>query len=414
MSARPSGLSGYRILPATAGWSYLLATTLGKLPMSMIPLAVLTLTTGATGSLAIGGFAAAAAALGEAVGGPTSGTIADRVGQRTVLLAGVVVNVAVLVTFTLGAGVFPDATTVALAGLAGLTIPQVGALSRARWLAMVPDDTHAAFAFEGVSDELGYIIGPALVGVIAVAVSPQAAMLATAALIAVFVTQFALHRTHRLVPLRRDVGPSTVTAAERQSGSLRRRALLGVCLVGTVSMGVFFGGSQAGLTAFAAQMGIPDAGALLYAVMAVGSSITTLSMVMVPARIGPWLRWTVAAAGMLVGVILLLVATNIPMVLVAGLVAGAFQGPMLLTIFAITGSLTERGTGGFMMALLNGGVVVGIGIGAAVTGPIAEVTGPVGAFTVVACACTVLLALGVSAGVTARVRQRQARVSSPV
>ncbi len=407
MSTGSSGLSGYRTLPATAGWNYLLATAFGKFPMAMIPLAVLTLSTSATGSLAVGGFAAAAAAVCEAVGAPTTGTMADRWGQRNVLLAGVVVNVTVLVAFTLGAGVLPDTVTVALAGLAGLTIPQVGALSRARWLALLPRETQTAFAFEGVTDEISYIFGPALVGILAVTVSPQAAMFATAGLITVFVTQFAVHRTHRLVPRRSRSAAERAAAVPVAGGALRRRALLTLCVTGTVAMGVFFGGSQAGLTAFSGEMGLPDAGALLYAVMAVGSTVTTLAMVMVPDRIGPWLRWSIAGAGMLVGAVLLLAATSIPAVLIAGLVAGAFQGPMLLTIFGITGSLTAQGSGGFMMALLNGGVVIGIGVGAATAGPLAEQTGSAGAFWLVAVACALLFALGICAGIAARIRRRR-------
>jgi MFS family permease len=415
MSARRSGLSGYRALPRVAGWGYLAATTLGRFPMSMVPLATLTLTTSATGSLTVGGLAAAAAALGEAVGAPTSGALADRWGQRGVLLGGIIINLAVLVTFTLGAGLFPDHVMIALAALAGLTIPQVGALSRARWLAMLPDDPHAAFAFEGVIDEIAYIFGPALVGILAVAFGPQVAMLVAAALIGVFVTQFALHRTHRIVPQRGLVLRPEPVPGSSHGRSVRRTILLGVTFVGMVSMGVFFGGSQTGLTAFAAQQGIPDAGALLYAIMAVGSSVTTLAMVLVPERIGPWMRWSVAAGGMVVGAVLMLTATGIPAVLVAGLVAGAFQGPLLLTVFGIAGSLTPEGSGGFMMTFTASGVVLGIATGSAVAGPIAEAAGAVGAFTVVVSATVLLLVLGLAAGATATVRRRgQARVSSPV
>jgi hypothetical protein len=415
MSDRATGLSGYRALPAVAGWGYLAATTLGRFPMSMVPLATLTLAASATGSLAIGGIAAAAAALGEAVGGPTSGALADRFGQRGVLLVGIVVNLAVLVTFTLGAGVVSDQATVALAALAGLTIPQVGALSRARWLAMLPDDPHAAFAFEGVIDEIAYIFGPALVGILAVAFGPQVAMLLAAALIGVFVTQFALHRSHAIVPRRGLVMRTEPVPGASRGRSARRTVLLGVTFVGMVSMGVFFGGSQTGLTAFAGEHGIPDAGALLYSVMAVGSTATTLAMVLVPDRIGPWTRWTLAAAGLVLGAVLMLTAPGIPTVLVAGLVAGAFQGPMLLTIFGIAGSLTEQGSGGFMMTFTASGVVMGIGVGAAIAGPIAEVAGSGGAFGVVTVASSLLLVLGMTAGLTAVVRRRgQARVSSPV
>ncbi|MFT4212428.1 MAG: MFS transporter [Microbacterium sp.] len=412
MSASRAGLSAYRALPRIAGWGYLVATSLGRLPMSMVPLAVLTLTTSATGSLAVGGFASAAAALGEAVGAPASGGLADRWGQRPVLLAGVVVHLAVLLVFTLGVGAIPDTATVALAGVAGLTLPQVGALSRARWLALAPDDTAAAFAFEGVVDEVVYIIGPALVGLLAVAFDPRVAMLIAGVLIAVFVTQFAVHRTHRAVPRRGRIAagglPDAVTP-----GTGRRTALIALTFTGMVSMGVFFGGSQTALTAFAAEMGVPDAGALLYAVMAVGSAATTLSMVLVPERIGPWTRWILAGIGMLCGAVLMTTAGGVLGVVLAGVVAGAFQGPLLLTIFRISGSIAEHGRGGITMTLTASGVVLGLALGAAIAGPLAEIRGSEGGFAVVIAATLVLLLLGVVAAAAGRVR-RQARVSSPL
>ncbi|MBZ4488620.1 MFS transporter [Microbacterium sp. cx-55] len=405
MSISPSpvrGISAYRVLPQRVGWSYLLATALGRLPMSMVPLAILTLATSATGSIAIGGFAAAAAALGEAVGAPASGALADLRGQRGVLLTATVLHVSFLIAFTFGAGVVPDAVTIALAGAAGLTLPQVGALSRARWLAIAPADLDAAFAFEGVIDEMVYIFGPALVGLVAAFISPQAATLLAAALIALFATQFAVHRTHRQVPLR---PRRTSTPVPRRPGSGRRRALVAVTFLGMVSMGVFFGGSQTGLAAFAQSAGIPDAGALLYAVMAVGSAVTTVSMVLLPGRIGRWTRWTTAAAGMTLGATCMLLAPSVPWVIGAALLAGAFQGPLLLTIFGVAGSLAEDGRAGALMTLTASGVVVGIGIGAAVAGQLAQASGPSGAFGTVLSASLVLCALGLSGAVLSRRRR---------
>lgn len=403
-SPSPSrGLAGYRALPRHAGWSYLLATTLGRLPMSMVPLAILTLATSATGSIAVGGFAAAAAALGEAVGAPASGALADRAGQRPVVITATALHVAFLTAFAFGAGAAPDAVTIALAGASGLSLPQIGALSRARWLAIAPDDLDAAFAFEGVIDEMVYIFGPALVGLTAALVSPQAAVLLAAGLIAVFATQFAVHRTHSRVPRRRgrDVDP-----AVRPARSARRRALVGVTFLGMVSMGMFFGGSQTGLAAFARSAGIPDAGALLYAVMAVGSAVTTVSMVSLPTRIGRWTRWTVAAAGMTVGAVGMILSSDIGWVIAAALLAGAFQGPLLLTIFGVAADLAESGRAGALMTFVSSGVVVGIGIGAAVAGQLAESDGPAGAFRIVLAACVVLGAIGAGGAVLRRIRGR--------
>jgi hypothetical protein len=401
-AARSAGLSGYRALPRIAGWGYLVATTLGRLPMSMVPLAILTLATSATGSLAVGGFAAAAAAVGEAVGAPVAGMLADRRGQRPVLLTAAALHLALLVAFVLGAGALPDAATVVLAGLAGLTLPQVGALSRARWLAMSPDDTRAAFAFEGFVDEIVYIVGPALVGVLAVAFDPRVALLLAGVLVAAFVTRFAVHPSHRLVPRGLAMPRAPRGVGSRAS---RRTVLIALVLAGMVSMGVFFGASQAGMTAFAGHAGIPDAGALLYAVMAVGSAVTTIAMVLVPERIGPATRWCLAAAGMTTGALLMLAADSIPAVVVAGIVAGAFQGPVLLTLFGIAGSVTELGRGGTVMTLAASGVVLGIAIGSGIAGALGEASGAGGAFAVVVAASAFQLLLGAVAAVTLRLRR---------
>lgn len=393
-SARPSG---YRVLPRRAGWTYLLAASFGRLPLSMVPLAVLTLTTSATGSIAVGGLASAAAAVGEAVGAPTSGALSDRFGQRTVLLSGVVLHVSLLVALTAGAGTLPDAATVALASFVGVSLPQVGAFSRARWLVLAPEDLPAAFAFEGAVDEVAYIFGPALVGLTAAFVSPQAATLLAGGLVVAFASVFAVHPSHRLVPRRR--GPR---AAGRAPG--RRRGIVVVALAGMLAMGVFFGASQTGLTSFAERAGIPDAGALLYAVMAVGSAVTTLSMVLVPERVGTWARWTLAALGMACGAVWMLSAADIPSVVVASLVAGAFQGPLLLTIFRVVGEAAESGGAGVLLTLTSSGIVLGIAGGAAASGALAEAFGPVGGLAPVLGASLVLLAMGAVALLMGRMR----------
>lgn len=396
----PSGApGGYRALPRISGWSYLAASVLGRQPLAMVPLAILTLATSATGSLAVGGFAASAAAIGEAVGAPVAGRLSDRFGQRTVLLTGVVLHVAAMLAFGMGAGVTTDAATIALAAVAGTTLPQVGPLSRARWLAMAgPGDLPVAFAFEGVADEVAYIVGPALVGLTATFVSPLAALVLSGALVAVFATAFAVHRSHRLVP--RGTRATTVRTGGRRPA--RRAVLVAACFTGMLSMGLFFGGSQTALTAFAASVGIPDAGALLYAVMAVGSAATTMSMVKVPERIGPWQRWCLSAAGMALGSLLMLVSTDLVGIIGAALVAGAFQGPVLLTIFSVAGTLAEAGRAGGLMTFVGSGVVLGVAAGTAVAGPLAERFGAPGGFSVTMAASLLALVVGILAASAAR------------
>src|SRR6478609_1738282 len=83
---RRGTLATYGELPRLAGKAFLPIAFLARLPFSMITIGTLLLVTTTTGSLALGGLASAAAAVGTALGGPTQGSLADRIGQRKVLL----------------------------------------------------------------------------------------------------------------------------------------------------------------------------------------------------------------------------------------------------------------------------------------------------------------------------------------
>ncbi|MBE9941160.1 MFS transporter, partial [Cellulosimicrobium cellulans] len=89
--------TGYARLPQLAGRAFLPVAFLARLPFSMLTIGTLLLVSSTTSSVALGGLASAATALGTALGGPTQGALADRVGQRRVLLVCVpVATVAVL------------------------------------------------------------------------------------------------------------------------------------------------------------------------------------------------------------------------------------------------------------------------------------------------------------------------------
>ncbi|MDQ5840289.1 MAG: SAM-dependent methyltransferase, partial [Chloroflexota bacterium] len=79
-------IKSYRRLFALAGPGYITIAFLGRLPLAMAQLGTLLLVAGSTGSYGAGGISAGALAVANAIGSPVSGAIADRRGQRRVVL----------------------------------------------------------------------------------------------------------------------------------------------------------------------------------------------------------------------------------------------------------------------------------------------------------------------------------------
>ncbi|WP_265523670.1 MFS transporter [Oerskovia flava] len=415
---RPSGAppvgarAAYATLPALTGRAFFPVAFLARLPFSMITIGTLLLVSTATGSLAVGGLASAAGAVATAVCGPAQGAVADRWGQRRVLLVVVPLEVAAIAGLLwVTARPSPDALVLASAALMGAFAPQVSPLARVRWIAATRDAPRsllAAMSYESTADEVSFVLGPALVGVLAGATSPATAMGVAGALCAVFGLAFALHPSARLAPGRRHeeaaaAASRTTTGPAEQAPRAHFAALLRRVLVpvlGMASMGLLFGSTQTAVTSFARDAGIPDSAGLLYAVMGLGSAATALAVVALPSAWSPRGRWTTFAAGLLVGAVVTLVtvssgATVGGLVLALGAV-GLFIGPVMVTVFTVGGDRSPAGRSGVAMTLLASANVVGVAAGAALGGQVAEQAGTTAAFGGPVLAAALLLVTGMS------------------
>lgn len=397
----PHPLAAYRDLPRLAGPSFLPVAFGARLPFSMTGLGILLLVTTTTGSVGQGGLATGAASVGTAVLGPVQGRLADRYGQRPVVLVAVVLDVVALLAVVVAA--LAGATTAVLlvaCFVAGGAAPQVGAFARARWVALTrarPAPLRAAMGYESTADEVTFVLGPALVGAIGATGRPEATLVLAAGLVAALGTWFALHPTAtvgagedragrgdeaqdddaRLAAAEDDAardgaaqdGPRRAPARTSTARLLR---VVAAPLVGMLGVGVFFGGTQAALTAFATDLGRPGAAGLLYAVMGVGSAVTALAVVALPHRVGLRARWVVGGAGMAVSLAASLGVTTLGGAVVVLAVAGLFVGPTLVTLFTVGGDAAPAGEAGATLTLLVSGNVVGVAVGAAVAGALAD------------------------------------------
>ncbi|MHC6593015.1 MFS transporter [Arthrobacter sp. C152] len=409
-------------LPLLAGRGFLPLGLFARLPLAMLTMGTLTLVTAASSSFATGGAAAGAVGIGSAVGAPVLGFLADRRGQRPVLLLAAVLNTVAVVLLILAAAAvgrgdnFPLAV-LAAAFAAGASCPQVGPLARVRWMALTASaapgacagaarDLDTALSYESTADEVTFVLGPALVGVLASGVAPWLPLALAAAMTMTLVPAFAVHPTHRAVHPTHRAKPAARRPAAgqgRRTGTAGRMPwTVAVPVAAMVCMGTFFGSTQAALSAFSAGLAGAEIAGLLYAVMGLSSAVAALSVAYWPRRAGLPLRWILCAAVMAALAVLLLLPSSLAGMAAVLLLLGIPVGPVMVTVFAVGGTLAPAGRLGTVMTGLASGIVAGTAVGSAIGGQLAQAQGYGAAFLVPACAAGALAVLGGGAAVVLR------------
>ena len=395
MSAPVRRLAELRRMTGT--W-FFVVSFIARLPVAMNVVGVLTLVS-VERDLADAGLVSAALGLASGVGGPIIGAIADRAGQRRVLIVAAVLHAALLVglVFVVYADA-PLAMLVVAGVLAGATIPPASPLARARWLALLAPDTRAggrgvpiALGYESAADEISFVGGPVLVGALATGLGPAAPVLAAAGVALIFVTAFALHPTALLVHPGDHEGATRVAP---------RRALLDARVLlptfGMLAIGGFFGTTLASATALMEAQGSGEATGLLYAVMGATSAVAALTVGRLPHRFALDARWVVFAAAMLAVALVMPHVATVPGIVVCFAVVGVAVGAGLVTIFTVGADAAPAGHLATTMTMLSSGIIIGQGIAVAIVSHIGATEGPVAAFSTVAVATGLglLLSLG--------------------
>jgi MFS family permease len=390
-----SPLASYRRLLRLAGPAYVLVAFLGRLPMSMSQIGTLLLVSSATGSYGAGGLAAGALAVANAVGSPFAGELADRVGQRPVVLVQSLAGSAGLVLLVLlTRGDAAPAVLTATAAAAGLMLPQVGPLARVRWRPITSTSRagqerlmDAAFSYEGAADEASFVLGPALVGLLVAAVSPAAAVLVAAGLLAVFGCAFAVHPTARLTG--RTAGPLG------GHGPMLGMVFVGL-LLAQLCIGTLFGSIQTGTTALTTDAGQPGLAGIVHACLGVGSVLAGLATVALPPSVGQERRVLASAALLLLLAAPLLLVDPVAALVAAVLLLGFGVAPYMIGVFSIGERAVPPARVGLAMTLLAGATGIGYAVGSAVAGRLADQDGYTAAFGVTVGATALALALAVA------------------
>jgi MFS family permease len=141
----------------------------------------------------------------------------------------------------------------------------------------------------------------------------------------------------------------------------------------------------------AGQAGIAG---LVHAMLGVGSVIAGLAVAALPARFGYAARVLVAALGLALLSLPLLVTDTIPRLFVVVTVLGFVVAPYMISVFMLGERAAPASRVGAAMTLLAGATGLGYAVGSAAAGRLADVHGHAGAFavTVTAAASAAVLA----------------------
>ena len=385
-----------------AGFAYFPIALVARLPVAMVVVGILTLVVSARGSLALAGATTAMTGLGTALAGPLLGAAADRFGQRRVLLVAGTVNSVLLAGLAwLAFAPVGDAALLTVAFFAGASMPQVAPLSRSRLVGIIgrvypkerrPAVVNGAMAYESASDEIVFVFGPVIVGILATTMSPAAPVIGAALLALVFVTAFALHRTAS--------APEASSAATRPDQAPARelfRAHVLAPVIGALGMGLFFGATLTSLTAFMAERGVPEQTGLVYGAMGVGSALLALGVAFLPAGFSLRARWLSFGSLLLASAAALPFVDSVAAITVCLLVIGFGIGPTLVTQYSLAAAFSPRGRSATVMTMLGSAVVAGQSAASAITGVIADAAGSPVALCAPIAGALVVLGAGVAA-----------------
>lgn len=359
---------------------------IGRFPTSMTVIGVLTLVTSVTQSVAQASLASAGLAIATGIASPTIGRLTDNFGQRFPLLVIAPANILALLAlvFLLNSNT-PLWAIICLAVLVGMTTIPLGALARVRWYPITRgrNELAAALSLESVADEMGFVFGPAIVGILASALSPRAPLIVAALIVLTCIIPFALSQF--------SVGPAIHGAGEKAPAIISVLYSVRTPLLAMLALGMFFGAAQTSVTAFAQQAGAASEAGLIYASMGLGAAITALGSVALPDRITQTARIALGGTGLALGSIICVFAPSSLLLSVAVFISGLAIGPASVAIFTLAGARAPRGGDAVAVTALGSVNVLGVAVSASITG---QIVGIATAYGFLVCAvCGILIAL---------------------
>ncbi|MFI2414686.1 MFS transporter [Streptomyces sp. NPDC018947] len=367
-SARPSYAAVLRVPHARRTFA---AALVGRLSYGTVNLALMLSVTRATGSYAVAGTVMALFGATSVFLSPYRAGLVDRHGPRRALLPMALLYAVLLCALAAACG-RPGTPAAVLAGAAALTgacTPPLGSTMRAVWAGLLPDRRmlQRAYSLDGVAEELLFVSGPLLVGVVVGFAPPVAGVVLSALLVAAGTLAFA---TSPAAGVLRTAGGAKEDSG--RAGAGQGRALLQPVVV-CAGVGIAVSAVDLLVVAFAGERGLGGGTvAWVLAALSVGSAAGGLLNGAVTWSSPTRARLPFLAAGLGLCLAAAGLAPGVGTLVAAVACAGVFVAPALTTAYLIADESVAPEFRNRAGAWVNTAVNAGSSAGAAAVGLLVE------------------------------------------
>jgi len=307
--------SAYTTLFRTPGaMKFSVLALVGRMPISMDSLALIFIVVAVSDSYALAGALSAVASIVISIATPFWSRLADRIGQRKMLLRVVPLKILGLSLFIAlvmnGAPVWTWFVSIILAELASIN---TGGLVRRRWLHVLSPDksttaedetdkhvVNTAYSYEALMDEIVFIVGPITATACATSIAPAAGLIAGMILMSIGLPLFAMQRAT-------EPPPSPVRVKDPHPPVIGIPIVQAIALATTFTGG-FFGAISITVVAFAESQGQKSYSGLLLGLWASGSAVMAI--------INGLIKWKTSYAGRFLIFLTALTIFSIPFIFV--------------------------------------------------------------------------------------------------
>ncbi|MFJ1865952.1 MFS transporter [Streptomyces sp. NPDC088097] len=305
----------------------------GRLSYGIVFLSLTLAITASTGSYVVAGAVVAVFGLANSLLAPLRSGLIDRHGSARLLLPmGVAYGLllAALAALTWG-GEAPAWVLVSLAAAAGACAPPLGPVMRTVWSDLLPDPRmlQRAYSLDTVCEEVLYVTGPLIVGLLIIVAAPSLGIAVSAALVLVGTPAFV-----RMPPVRAQRGSLAAQAAETPAAGSVGGSTAGPLSV-SAALGLALGSLNLLVVAFAGRHAQLASVAWIEAALAVGSVVGGLLYGSLDWRTHARTRLAVLAAALAVPLALAGTAPGLLAMMAATAVTGLLVAPTLTTAYLL-------------------------------------------------------------------------------